>query len=493
MLILVHYGEIGLKGKNRRAFEEKLLSNVKKALGERCKSARIEQKRIFVEVAGGKGGKGKKTDGEAGGVGMGEGEIAELLGKVSGIEWFAFAHECKPDLESVWKCVKEAGGLERIRGKTFGVRTKRSDKDFPLKSMELSAEIGGRIVEAAGARVDLRNPEVAVNIEIIKGPRPPSNIREKKGIKIAKGGGSGGLGTSGSNSPQRGEPSNCRELCSREETEGFSEGGGAPPPRFGGKALVFFGKVRGMGGLPVGSAGKVLCLMSGGIDSPVAAQLMMKRGCLVDYLHVHPFESGENGERGKEMGGACGGKEKVEKSKIGKLIKILDSFQQREAKLFAVSYSGFYARTGEVERRYELVVFRRYLYKLAERVAEEYGYLGIVSGDSLGQVASQTLENMGCAQSGLEVPVFRPLVCMDKMEIVSLAQRIGTYAESVKEYVDCCSLVSVKSPVTKARRDTVEGYYAEMGIAELIEENLGELEGKRPRGREKENAHKKAK
>ncbi|MBD3398389.1 tRNA 4-thiouridine(8) synthase ThiI, partial [Candidatus Micrarchaeota archaeon] len=204
----------------------------------------------------------------------------------------------------------------------------------------------------------------------------------------------------------------------------------------------------------------VLCLMSGGIDSPVAALMMMKRGCEVDFLHIHPFE--KNG--------------KVKGSKIEKLVRMLDSYQQREGKLLVVPYAGFYARTGEVERRYELVVFRRYLYKLAERVAQEKKYGGIVSGDSLGQVASQTLENIAAAQHGLEVPVFRPLVSMDKMEIVDAAERMGTYGESIKEYQDCCSLVAVKSPVTKAKKHIVEEYYAEMEVGELILESMGELE-----------------
>ena len=188
---------------------------------------------------------------------------------------------------------------------------------------------------------------------------------------------------------------------------------------------------------------------------------MMKRGCEVDFLHIHPFE--KNG--------------KVKGSKIEKLVRMLDSYQQREGKVWVVPYAGFYARTGQVERKYELVVFRRYLYKLAERVALEKKYGGVVSGDSLGQVASQTLENISAAQHGLEVPVFRPLVSMDKMEIVEVAERMGTYAESIKEYQDCCSLVAVKSPVTKAKREIVEEYYGEMGIEELILESLGELEG----------------
>jgi thiamine biosynthesis protein ThiI len=405
-MILIHYGEIGLKGKNRHSFEERLLNNVRKALGGKAESARIFQKRIFVELAKAEeAGSGEGQDSGAKTLNpkpqnqnaehatqlSQEEEAASALRKVPGIEWFAFAKECEPEIEAIWGEIK--GNLGEFGGKTFAVRTKRSDKEFPLKSMEVSGEIGSRIGEKTKSKVDLGNPQITAHIEIMKG-----------------------------------------------------------------KALVFFGKEKGFGGLPVGSAGKVLCLMSGGIDSPVAAALMMKRGCEVDFLHIHPFE--ENGAK------------KVQKSKIGKLIKSLDGFQQRGAKLFAIPYAGFYARSGEVERRYELVVFRRYLYKLAEQIAKEYGYLGIVSGDALGQVASQTLENIGCAQSGLEIPVFRPLISMDKMEIVEIAEKLGTYEESIKEYVDCCSLVSVKNPITKARREVVEEYYGKMGIPKLIGENV---------------------
>jgi thiamine biosynthesis protein ThiI len=375
MIALIHYGEIGLKGKNRKYFEEKLASNVRKVLGKDAK-VNVEQKRLFAE--------GTFTEKNA----------REKLGKVFGIEWFAIAEECAPETEAIWKCVKK--NLKRVGGKKFAVRAKRSDKNFPMGSMELSGEIGKRVLDSVDAKVDLKNPEITVFVEIMQG-----------------------------------------------------------------KALVFFEKVRGLRGLPVGVGGRVICLMSGGIDSPVAAYFMMKRGCEVDFLHVHSFD--KNG--------------KVKGSKIEKLVKSLDEYQQRKAKLWVVPYAGFYARTGEVERRYELVVFRKYLYKLAERVAQEKNYGGVVSGDSLGQVASQTLENIAAAQSGLEVPVFRPLVSMDKMEIVDVAERIGTYEESIKEYQDCCSLVAVKSPVTKARKHIVDEYYGEMKIGELILESMGELEG----------------
>lgn len=376
MIGLIHYGEIGLKGKNRRSFEEKLAANVRKALGGEGE-VKISEKRLFVEFP-------KKADEE---------KIKENLRHVFGIEWFALAEECEPGLEEIWKCIKK--NLKKIDGKTFGVVTRRSDKNFPIKSMEVSGEIGGRIQQATGAEVDLGNPEVSVHIIILQK-----------------------------------------------------------------RAFVHFEKVKGLGGLPVGSAGKVICLMSGGIDSPVAAWLMMKRGCEVDFLHIHPFE--KNVE--------------VRGTKIDVLIKILDSFQQRKAKLLAVPYAGFYARTGEVERRYELVVFRRYLYKLAEKISLEGGYGGIVSGDSLGQVASQTLENIGAAQHGLEIPVFRPLISMDKMEIVNIAEKIGTYSESVKPYQDCCSLVSVNNPVTKARKEHVDKFYADMEIEELLSQSTEQAE-----------------
>ena len=374
MIALIHYGEIGLKGKNRKYFEDVLASNVRKALGKNAKSL-VRQKRILAE-------------GDFSGA-----DAREALEKVSGIEWFAVAEECAPALEGIWECVKK--GLGKVKGKTFAVRSKRSDKNFPMGSMELDAKIGERVLGEIDAKVDLKNPEITIYLEI---------MREK--------------------------------------------------------ALVFFEKIKGQGGLPVGVGGKVLCLMSGGIDSPLAAQMMMRRGCEVDYLHIHPFEKNE----------------KVRGSKIEKLVRILDAFQQREGKLIVVPYAGFYARTGRVERKYELVLFRRYLYKLAEKIALEKGYLGIVSGDSLGQVASQTIENIGAAQHGLEIPVFRPLVSMGKMDIVAAAEKIGTYVESIKEYQDCCSLVSVKSPVTKARKETVDKYYEEMGIGELLRESMGEME-----------------
>ncbi len=367
MLVLAQYGEIGTKGKNRPGFERLLLSNIKETMKGMLKSAKVRDSRIFLEV-----------EGDAG-------EARSRLMKVFGIEWFAFARECGKGVDEIWEAV--AG--ENLAGKGIAVETKRVDKSFPMKSQELSAEIGARIVKKFGCRVDLGNPDVRISIII------------------------------------------------------------------GRNAYVYTEKIKGLGGLPVGSSGRVLCLLSGGIDSPVAAWMMMKRGCSVDFLHVHAFEKWD-GEKGKKIS-----------AMVGKVAEY-----GGRPRLYSVPYSDFYAQTGKVRPEYELVVFRRYLYRLAERVALEKGYGGIVSGDSLGQVASQTLENIGAAQSGLEVPVFRPLVAMDKMEIVALAEKTGTYSLSIEPYKDCCSLVAVSNPLTRARKAEVDRIAGEIGLEGIVEKSF---------------------
>ena len=370
MLVLVQYGEIGIKGKNRRIFENMLLKNIRGALGDKLKDAELRESRIFLEV-----------DGR-------EREIRNALLKVFGIEWFAFAYECRKTADEIWKVVQKA----RFKGKKIAVDTKRVDKSFPMKSQELSAEIGSRIVEKYGCKVDLKNPEVKVSIIIAR------------------------------------------------------------------NAYVYFEKIRGLGGLPVGSSGKVICLLSGGIDSPVAAWMLMKRGCRVDFLHLYPFE-------------------KWDKKKGKKILDLIEELEEYggKAELLTVPYADFYAETGNISPGYELVVFRRYMYKLAEKIAQMKGYGAIVSGDSLGQVASQTLENIGASQWGLSVPVFRPLIGMDKKDIIDLAGKIGTYEISIKPYKDCCSLVATSNPTTRAKKDEVERFAGLINLEKLVETGAGRL------------------
>jgi thiamine biosynthesis protein ThiI len=222
------------------------------------------------------------------------------------------------------------------------------------------------------------------------------------------------------------------------------------------RALVSFEREKGPDGLPVGASGKVLSLLSGGIDSPVSSWLLMKRGCAVDCLHLHSFAQNED----------------VRKSKIMKILERLREYHPPRMKLFAAPYMEFYKKTVAINPRIELVVFRRFLLHLANRLAREHGYKGLVTGDSLGQVASQTLDNLYATDEASEIPVFRPLIAFNKQEIVDLAIRIGTYDVSIEPFKDCCSLVAHRNPSTKVRLEAVKKAEEEIGVGEIVERTL---------------------
>ena len=217
-------------------------------------------------------------------------------------------------------------------------------------------------------------------------------------------------------------------------------------------AFYFFGKERGAGGLPVGASGKVACLLSGGIDSPVAAWRMMRRGCRVLFIHFHsyPILSRASQEKARE------------------LAKSLARFQYR-SRLMLVPF-------GEIQQRVVLavppplrvVVYRRLMMRIAERIARLNRAQGLVTGEVVGQVASQTLENMATIGSVVTLPVLRPLVGMDKEEITAEAVRLGTYPISIIPDQDCCTLFTPKHPATKARRHEVERAEADLPIDEIV-------------------------
>lgn len=224
-------------------------------------------------------------------------------------------------------------------------------------------------------------------------------------------------------------------------------------------ALVYYDRIRCFSGLPVGSSGKVLSLLSGGIDSPVASWAMMKRGCSVDYLHVHQFSS--NGM--------------LKESKIPKIAKELNRYSNT-CKIFSVPYTEFYKATMKIDSKIELVIFRRFLFHLGNVLAKKYGYGALVTGDSIGQVASQTLENIYSADQAAELPVFRPLVSFNKQEIVDLAKKIGTFDLSIEDYKDCCSLVAHKNPSTRVKLDAAIKAEEEIEIKNIIEKSLEQME-----------------
>ncbi|MFN7990519.1 MAG: tRNA uracil 4-sulfurtransferase ThiI, partial [Candidatus Micrarchaeia archaeon] len=227
-----------------------------------------------------------------------------------------------------------------------------------------------------------------------------------------------------------------------------------------GRALVSLGRERCPGGLPVGSSGRLLSLFSGGIDSPVASWLMMRRGCSVDLLHVHQLR--ENKE--------------VMDSKISRLARTIRSYSPKDIRLYVAPYEPFYRRSLAYDSRRELVVFRRFLFHLANSIVEKHGYQGVITGDSVGQVASQTLQNILASDEAARYPVYRPLAGFNKQEITDISVRIGAFDDSITPYKDCCSLVSGKSPSTSAPLSAVKSIESGMGMDRIVQETLERME-----------------
>ena len=217
-------------------------------------------------------------------------------------------------------------------------------------------------------------------------------------------------------------------------------------------------KIQGYGGLPVGTGGKVIVLLSGGIDSPVAAFEMMKRGCNVDFLHIHSFKTNDEAKTGK----------------IAKFIKILNNYQFK-SRLYLLPYSNYdFHMMGKETGGDDLVLFKHYILGVAERLAIKNAYGAIVNGDNLGQVASQTLENLNAASKGILAQIFRPLLTYNKEEIIKKAREIGTYNISLEEYKDCCSLVS-KNPNPKTTVEKIKASADKTDVEELIRISMKEV------------------
>ncbi len=227
-----------------------------------------------------------------------------------------------------------------------------------------------------------------------------------------------------------------------------------------GRALIFTEKFRGPSGLPVGSSGNVLSLLSGGIDSPVSSWMMMKRGCVVDFLHLH--QSPTNRE--------------VMDSKMARILRTLRAFSPAPLRIHVAPYTEFYKRSMALDPKIELVVFRRFLYHMANSLAAKHGYKGVVSGDSVGQVASQTLDNIFASDGASEIPVFRPLAGFNKQEIIDVARKIGTFEPSIEPYKDCCSLVAQKRPSTRVQPDLAMKAEQDIGINDIVEKTLTQTE-----------------
>jgi tRNA uracil 4-sulfurtransferase len=363
--ILVHYSEIGLKGKNRESFERRLMDNIRAALPG-CRVQRL-QGRLSVDYGG--------SDDEARG----------RLSKVPGISSFSFAVRTGKDMDEV----KEAldGLIEGLSAKTFAIDAMRSDKAFPHTSMDMNRMLGDHVGKKTGWKVDLRKPDVTISVEVT-----------------------------------------YREAFSYRE------------------------KIAGLSGLPVGSGGRLVSLLSGGIDSPVASFRMMRRGCEVVFVHFHNWTSEKD----------------VVRDKVERLVKVLSSYQPR-TRLYMVPFEEIQKEmVMKVPSDYRMIVYRRMMFRIAGLIAQNERALGFVTGDSVGQVASQTLENIGCIYPAAgSLPVLAPLAGDNKEDIMGEARKIGTYGISILPYSDCCSFLVAQHPQTRARLRDVEKIEEGMDIEAL--------------------------
>ncbi|MFA5133783.1 MAG: tRNA uracil 4-sulfurtransferase ThiI [Patescibacteria group bacterium] len=354
--IIIHYNEIALKGKNRIFFEKKLRENIKNAFrGLSVTSVSRLPGRILVEIS-------EKNIGEA----------LEKAAKIPGISSYSPAMQVETALdkmkEGALKIAKEA------KGKTFKVETKRGYKEFPLDSIAISREVGAYVVKKSKLAVDVKNPDITINLEVLKN-----------------------------------------------------------------KTFIYSEKIKGSGGLPFGGSGKMLSLISGGIDSPVASYLMMRRGADLEFVHFHSYPYTD--------------KASIEKAE--ELVKILNQ-RRRGSVLYLVPIIDFQKEVvKKANPKYRIILYRRLMYKIGLEIAKNTGAKALVSGDNLGQVASQTIENLASVGAGIDVPILRPLIGFDKEEIISLAKKIGTYGVSVEHHDDCCSIFTPKNPATKSRIDDI--------------------------------------
>ena len=376
-VIIVRYCEIHLKGKNRGYFEKVFMNNLEKSLTGIRHEMHKPSGRYVVE----------NFDEES------ADEIVERLRKVFGTHTLSIGYKVPADMQSIYNTVKTIAPSSG----TFKVETNRGDKKFPLNSMQINAEIGGRLLsDFPSLRVDVHNPQTVLNIDV----------------------------------------------------------------RENGTALVFGGFVKGAGGMPVGTAGKGMLLLSGGIDSPVAGYMIAKRGMVLEGLHFHsyPYTNMQAREKVEELARILSGYTN------GLLLNIVSVTHIQE----------------EIHKHCPdemmITLLRRFMMRIAERLCKKTGAQCIVTGESLGQVASQTIEGMTSSNAVVQIPVLRPLVGFDKTEIVERSRAIGTFETSIQPFEDCCTVFLPKHPLIRPKLAEVEAAENKLDVEALVEEALSTLE-----------------
>lgn len=376
-VILIRYSEIHLKGNNRDFFESALVANIKHVLkGFEYEFARSNARyviRNFDETY---------LD-----------DIIDAVKNVFGVHSLSIAEEVPSEL----KQISAAALVFAPSNGTFKVNTNRADKRFPMHSMDVSAEVGGDILEAKpNLKVDLHNPEHVVSIDI----------------------------------------------------------------RENGKTFVYGETIKAVNGMPVGTGGKGIVMLSGGIDSPVAAYMMAKRGMTLRAVHFHSFPYTSMQARQKVLD-------------LAKIVKKYTLRMTVDVVSFTEIQTAIHKKCPE---EYMITIMRRFMMRIAERIAKMHGAGAVITGESLGQVASQTLESITSTNSVATIPVFRPLIGFDKDEIIEISQKIGTFETSILPYEDCCTIFLPKRPVTKPRLEHVLKVESALDVDALVENALNSIE-----------------
>lgn len=377
-VLLLKFGELFLKGKNRREFIKLLKHNIVKKLSGFDFQLSETQGRLVISDY----------------LESFEDEIVSKLQTVFGLIGVASAVEIDTSLEGIENEIKN---IDLSGVKTFKVEVKRADKTFDMTSMELERHLGGVVLnQFPNLKVDLYNPELVLFVE----------------LRVNK------------------------------------------------KTYIYKSLLPCAGGLPLGSAGKALLLLSGGIDSPVAGYLMSKRGLRLEAVHFHsyPYTSVQA------------------KEKVVELANLISKYCG-EIKLHVVSFTEIQEQIHKnCDEEYMITIMRRIMMRIAERICHENGLGAIVTGESLGQVASQTMQSMTVTNSVVSLPVFRPVIAYDKEEIMGVAKNIGTYETSILPYEDCCTVFLPKNPVIRPTIKRAEYLEKNLDIENLINEALANEE-----------------
>ena len=381
-IFLLKLGEIVLKGANKRQFENKLRQNVRRRMKPYGNfDVYIMQSTVYV---------------------VPEDDQADVDGawdachSIFGVVSLCRCRPCEKDLDSIFNAIEEYLGEDLDCAKSFKVESKRSDKRFPLTSIGISQEIGGRLAEAhPTVEVDVHNPEYTVYVEV-------------------------------------------RDLAA------YVHGPAEP----------------GAGGLPTGVGGRAMILLSGGIDSPVAAYMIAKRGVEIECVHFfsYPYTS------------------QLAKDKVLELARLVTRYSGRMT-VNIVSFTEIQeAIRDNCPEEYFTLIMRRFMMEIAQKLAKHDGCGALITGENLGQVASQTMEAMTVTGAVVDIPIFMPLVGMDKKEIVTIARKIGTLETSVLPYEDCCTVFTPKHPKTKPSLGQVMHAERKLDREALIQEALENVE-----------------